>query len=575
MPRFLGIWLFLLVFEAALIKISFFEYYSIIKSATIKVEFIFTFSFSFYLTFLFFSLFINLNFNDTEIQSLSTMSGKNQQIVVRVANKANKKRKVRKNKVPKTSAARPKQNRGRSKQKRKRTSPGQGKFKKLLSSYYSRCAEQMVNPSKVVSPVVLPDEGASAVCCRKYTRTLAYKQSDYAKLRLAMFPNLFMPGFVAGGPSITVPSAAAGLVVMSGLLKANLDADSNAQAVVNFKDAVGGGGGGTLNPLTDAAGVTRNGFVCSIATGTMFTLFAADKSPASVLQVASPAPIIAIYGAAAGGNWVLFKQTEIIPSRGNYWEVTVPAGGIFTKFALVVGGTKSKDTSIDFAFSFTSAQFVTGAVGTFAPAFGEQIIEEHISQGRVTHMSMLIRNTTAPIYSSGTICAARVPVGFDVGAYSGNWLQSASTLPSNRQYIGPFQTGAYVFWTPEQLDEYQVDNVGEKLTAYRDSSYLVAEVPDWIAGATVEVTFTWVVEFYTPSQNFDKVPTPPMTPEWRMIWDLVTRTPAAMCNPEHESETKAFLNSVKSTLTDIYEFYGENKEMIHLIGEAIMFALAS
>lgn len=462
-----------------------------------------------------------------------------------------------------------------SRNRKRKTKIGKAIAKDFQSSAYARYAQQMQNPSGISAPSVLPDVGSTAVCSRKYQRVLSFSQATYAKLRLVMFPNLFLPGYVSGTGAQTIPVAGIGACEFSGILESESDVHSNTRGVMRFKDSVGGVASGGLSDQTDAAGVVKRGFTSALPQNATMKMVLKNLQHTGLLA-SSPVPVITFYGAAAGGNWTQLAITNILPEGKEITQsITIPAGGPFVKFAMAITGTLSKKTRVEISCGCDAAQFVTSASSSFAPAFGEQIVENNISQGRVTHLSMFCQNTTAEIVSSGTIAAGRVPVTFDLGNYDGNWLQSMSTLDNNRRYIGPMKTGAYVFWMPEQQDEFQIDNIAEKQKSYQDANYLVLEIPDWSAGATVEVTFTWIVEFYTPSQNFEKIVPPPKTQEFDVIWHMLSRIQAATCNPDHEQFTENWVASVKRAIRDMYGVYRDNKALIDNVGSALLLAASA
>lgn len=437
------------------------------------------------------------------------------------------------------------------------------------SSLYGRYAKQMENPRNISAPSVLPDLGANSVCARKYQRTVSYTQATYNKLRIAMFPNLFLPGFVVGGSAQTIPVAAAGPLIMQGTIESSSDAKTSTKGVLRMKDTVSVSAAGALAPIVDAAAEARKGFTCAVASGTLIKAVFKNLNHTGLLST-TPSPYVNLAFAAAAGNWVLALATGVLPEgKEASFECTVPAGGPFTKMSIWLAGTQNQKVNVEMSLSFSAAQFVTTASSSFAPAFSQQIIDQNITMGRVTHMSCFVQNTTSELSSTGTIVAARVPVGFDLAAEDGNWIQSASTLPDNRHYIGPMKNGAYVWWMPEQQDEFQIDNIAQKQQQYQDANYLLVEIPDWVAGATVEVTYTWIVEFYTSSQNFEKIVPPVKTELFDVMWHVLSRMPAASCNPDHEDYTKDMLAKVKHVVLTAQGFYDRHKDLIHGIGRAV------
>lgn len=446
------------------------------------------------------------------------------------------------------------------------------KRSELGVDYLTKVARQMVNPDKIVAPCILPDPGSNAVCARKYQRTVTFKRADYAALKVAMFPNLYLPGFVAGSSdAVVIPASAAGPVVAAGQLDTNSDTGASGSMKLKIGDRTGETVIGLALPLADAAGAKRLGFTGSFPTGNNFTATVKNISPESKVA----APTISFWFATDVGNWTevvlnSFKspipRTESITSSG-------AIGANYTKFGVLVTGTNDRECKLEINLTFSSAQVGFNAGKSFAPAFSEQIVDNAIEKGRVTHMSMYCRNTTAEAYTSGSVTSARVPANFNLASQAESWTQLATRLPENRYYTGKLATGTYCFWVPEQLDEFQIDNVSTKLDTYRGSDYLILEIPEWVENASVQVTFTWIVEFYTPNQNFEKIMTQPMDDDFRRVWHYALNFPAAMCNPEHTKDTADFVQSVRKGLKSAYGFYKENAEVINMVGEAMLAAI--
>ncbi len=495
-----------------------------------------------------------------------------------------------KNAQPTSIQRRPKQQQGRSRQARapQNNKPGvllperSGRPRKTMqrkgspsasTAYITKAAAQMVNPAGIVSPVVLPDTGSGSVCARKFQRTVTFSQASYPNLKIAMFPNLFMPGFIAGdSAAITIPAAAPGAVVATGELVTSVDDCSTGSFPMKLLDSAGNQIIGLAQPLADGAGTKKIGFSGSLSNPCAITVTVKNNSAESKVA----APVVSLWNATAAGNWTQIGMPELLAPVPRTSSVTASGtsglAGI-TKFGIGVTGTNSRECKLDISISFSSAQVSLAAGKSFSPAFAEQIIDDKIESGRVTHLSMYARNTSAEAYTSGVITAARVPANFDIAAQGTSWTELATRLPENRYYTGPLKTGAYTFWIPQQLDEFTLDNVHKKVDSYRGADYLVLEAKDWAANSSVEVTFTWLVEFYTPNQNFEKIQTPPMFPEFQAVWHSLLRFPAAMCNPEHNKETGSFVKSVRDGLRSAYSFYKENSEIINTVGEALIMGL--
>ncbi len=97
---------------------------------------------------------------------------------------------------------------------------------------------------------------------------------------------------------------------------------------------------------------------------------------------------------------------------------------------------------------------------------------------------------------------------------------------------------------------------------YSKSEFLVVEIPNWVAGATARLEFTWSVEFYTPNQNYEKILTPPRSPDWNAVYYALLCCDAAHCNPEHENYAVEFVSKVKKAVQSAAAWYDKHQDTL-------------
>lgn len=437
-------------------------------------------------------------------------------------------------------------------------------------------ATQLALPGLSSNPRVLPNSTPSQVCARSYRRVVDVAQADSTHLRCVMFPDLYNPGYISNNTTVVIPNAR-DVISLSGSLTTttadNAAAPNYPQTVFkafseNASAALSMSTGTALGDFSGGTGYGR-GFPCNIASGSLMTISAHNVSNTKT------APTISIgvqyYDALIATSEIVYKA---VVSQGETvtYTATVPVytGNRLHGLFFVIGN-EGKVETIKLSCSFTSGQFSSGAATGFAPAFAEQIIEENISHGRVTAMSIFCQCTTAMQFNSGNINVGRVPYTFNP---IGNISEQLSALPNNRRYQGKFVDGAYVNWLPSQLEECEVNEIPEMSRILDTAEFLVLEIPNWVVGATARLEFVWSVEFYTPNQNFEKILTPPRTPEWNALYYAMLSLDAGHCNPDHVDRAKEYIAKVTRGLAQASQWYSAHADTLKAAGEAVATGLA-
>lgn len=416
-----------------------------------------------------------------------------------------------------------------------------GKSLKRVDERYKSYAELICNPAACPEPLILPDYGSHTVDVRRFTRIIDVDQADYPSLKVVMNPNLHQPGFITCAQDGLIPSAGPGELALhgyflndgtnNGVLTSDFKAQADTEAAIMH-----------LVPIT-YGGVTRYGFhVVGTATVGAKTF---NIRFTNIANTENGNPRIKFYNAYSNA-WHTDFMTGVNANgfplaRGTSYTIT----GEWDNAAQAMGFDidSNKGIKVECAIQFNQVQAETYHIDTYAPAFQEQAIDQHVTKMRLTAMSMLISNTSSAVSNGGSLTIARVPHGIN---HWGALPKEVSKLPTNRYMSGPAALGGYCFWMPRDQEEWAINDVGVKMDQYKTADFIAAELTGWPAGASAKITFTWVVEFYTENQLFAKHETPIYDDRFGQLVQVLNRAPAAFHNPDHESGLASVVASIGS-----------------------------
>jgi len=437
----------------------------------------------------------------------------------------------------------------------------------LLSPYLRQLCTQFLTPiASAGRPLeVSPASYPSQVCARHLHKVVDVSTATPAfanGFTAVMSPDLYMPGSVSAPANALILSAGPGLVSLAGRAHARADGSGrwHAKFSSNTEEAFL-----SARPITDSGGVSHLGFNLTPAALQVLSVGLTNKS-----GTGKPAHMI-IYSKVAGAAWTILEDSTMTPSSGAFFERTLPANSDAIAFA---GADVVDEIVILVGMCLKAGQFSALADAALLPGFSRFVIDNEVTYGRVLAMSLLATNTSPELSNGGNISIGRVPREFDL--FSGI-VDQMSSLPDNRRYQGPANTGGYVTWLPSQWDEYEIDSLANKREAYSESEYLVCRVDGWAPPAgsvsSFRLQFDWIVEFYTPNQIFEKEITPPLSEEFRALYYMMLALPAATCNPEHEKLLRSLLANGQSVLRRGVQFYGKHKSTIDGLTKLILSAL--
>jgi len=410
---------------------------------------------------------------------------------------------------------------------------------KKLSPYYRRVVQQMTSPGSVgQNLVVSPNRGAHLVCVRHIHKMVDVDQLAYPQgFTVLMNPDLTSPSYISGPlaalyPTVVGPVGARGVATVdasgkwtsSGMTVAASSETTNEKLKFE-KQTIGG--------------IDYYGFK-----GTFIGNGKVGVLNKSLTDKVSPSVLIWTWDGVAPAPTLVGSTQPLVEGASEALTVPFPPGAIWLLFTPANAG--GKVLTLQFELGLERAQFDLAPYSNFTSAFPPFILDDGVTSGRVLSMSILATNTTPMLQKGGNINAGRVPTDFD--AFD-NIAGNMASLPESRRYQSTAETGAYVFWIPQDLDEYEINDVQSKRESYRAADYLLVNV-QWPAGAgtagSFKLHFDWMVEFYTPNQLFEKVLPPPVTTEMENILFVLNQVGAATCNPEHGEKFREVLDSLVS-----------------------------
>lgn len=411
-----------------------------------------------------------------------------------------------------------------------------------------------------------PASGSHQMCVRHLHRVIDVSSATLPNgFTCVMRPDLTSPGFITSSANTATP-AVPGLVSVSGpgvgLNNGAGEWDPNQKLIV--EDVTGKQNIIKFTSVADAAAVSR----------TAITITPLPASEVGFVFTWKNQNRFTVVTKTAAGNWVNLFSRQGAQGNVQTASVTLPANTTHIGFHFNEGPALAFPR-VDMTINIASGQVTTLAVDAIAPAFPAFILDSQITVGRVISMSVLASNTSADVAKGGNINVARVPHTQSVFSQV---PASIALLPSNRRYQGPAATGGYAWWMPSQLDQFEPNEVHHMAEALDEADFLLVNVEGWAPGAglgnsTFRIQFDWIVEFYTPSQLFEKIQTPPIFPGFEELFHQLLTMPAATHNPGHIEAVKDFLKGAMGAARGAAAFYQDNHQVINALLSAVAKAL--
>jgi len=451
--------------------------------------------------------------------------------------------------------------------------PRQGLSRKALGSgvndtYDRMCqkaTKQIMDPGSIGEPIMIPDYASQARCVRKFTKRINVTSSDpgcASGFTICAFPSLKVP-ICWSGAATALPTAGPGSLVLNGQM--NCDASNViVSSTVEANDLNGNNllcqlvplvhGGTSYYGLTlHSVGGSANGVSLLITTEGSKTEAKANLTFYTALT--------------ADVAWTARSVFQIFDGNSTTLEI---GSWAFDHIAFGFSGS-NKGHHVDFKITTNAnapLQLTTAALNDL----GNTVITEALSTaqgGRLVAMSVLASNTSPEISNGGTIYAARVPRPLSPFAVPAD---IAVMTPQKDLYKGGANTGGYCWWLPRENSQTTYASLKEFESQMLDEPYLYVNVSGW-GGAAVSsfsIEINYVVEFFEPSQLFEKRSPPARLPEWELYARSLNLAPAASCNPTHRELFRDLLVKGKSGLDSAVDHYRDHKAVYDTIFSTLM-----
>lgn len=431
-----------------------------------------------------------------------------------------------------------------------------------MSRKYAKIAREMVLPIDATgAPELIPAKNPRFMCARNIRKEVDISQAtNGANITISMEPDLFLPAFISNALSTANFPVTAQNFGGTGNLVQPSGAAAPALGDQKFFDTASDAAVIAVQNITDSAAVVWPGYNC-VTTGTALLPVYWTWTFKNKSNTANAIPTVTVWNKVTGGPWVLVGTTKGLTEGSSDSVLYTDVTGTMTSWGYLIAGSSGKEITF-----LTTTACTSNGGGYIVPTGGQPlfsgfpsfILDEKISSGRVTAMSVLVVNTSSALVKGGNVAGARVPFNFN--SFDPSGLPTAmSGLPSNRQYQGSAEYGFYAFWVPGELDELEPDTIAKMRANYRTSDRLMVNLSGLQPGATFKVIFNFIVNFYTQNQVFEKRLTPPSTQEWDRVLHSIQAIPSCSCNPEHESIFREYLRKASAAGSSMYKHYDKNR----------------
>lgn len=435
---------------------------------------------------------------------------------------------------------------------------------KIFQGPYKSWARQIMYPGESSNPSVLPAETAGAFCARRIQKSFVIDGNSIAAdgtCALMMSPNLLSPVEILQSGVSYIPVAPGQVNI-----QAELKAGANTTQMFHISDITGAHADEPSSAIVDAAAVVKQGIY--LATNNPCHI---SWSIAQVGQYDGPWTV-KLWVRVPGGNWSAATSTPVVSGANHaltQGTATIGTGdaiclSLCDSQGVVLPANQTLHVKASLAFSTTAgdgpSQFSGVAAKHLYRKIGEYIMESNIEDCRLTGMSMLVINTSAALEKQGDIYIGRIPRA-GATSFTSDMPSYMAALPQNRVHIGAAEFGGYAWWYPDVIETQNPAPIEAMSAALSRQDILFCYMKGLDARSSFQVVFNWNVEFYTPNQLFEKIPTPIMTQDWRTLMCVLSSVPAASCNPDHFELFKQLIQRAYSGAQSVASHYKEHKAL--------------
>lgn len=428
----------------------------------------------------------------------------------------------------------------------------------------------VLNPMEAT--VVKSPAGTSVLCSKTriiVSRDIAYSDTtgpvDKGYFSVIARPSLVFPFMIATSPQRFPAVGNAEILGSSVTLNYGSNSDPGFPVAGQFMWKNGETSiVSNLQPMVDSALTSHNGFEVYMNTATNLTVTVANSG--------RDEHYVRLYTRTEAGTWGADAGSYLAPPGGSVTIRNADLSSNRTAFtvAIVTKAGVPSNPSIEYRGLSVSASFngyipVATSPGSVYSFVNPKIVDTAgVENCRVTAMSLLVSNMGSATHDGGELVIANTRQSTIYSASSTPVLmQVLKALPEgNRWHSGIMRGGGYTFYTPDDLDSYEPHQYN--VINYEDNALVASGRLD--EGGAVRVIATFIVEFYTKSQLFERSMGPTWTAEYKLAHQYLQRGRMASGNEDHESMTKRIANS----LSRAWNWAWENKATIELGAELAM-----
>lgn len=448
---------------------------------------------------------------------------------------------------------------------------GSEEYHKLLQNldnqddYLRSLAKQIILPSTTSAPEIIPMQTPSACCSRMITKEFVLGVNNFTadgSSLILVDPDLRMGVDVYSTEARNVPSAP-GPTLFNGTFLCGVPAYGAVQGPATFTSAADDSVSLAMpQESTALGGVTKGNWPMYSYGAQVFNFTITPRTPA-------PNPVKLLFYTATAGSWGHTGESGIFQNATISGSFTINANSDrwgFT-FADYQGNPMyKKNFSYDISGTLSGdGQIASGGGVHLWRCLPGTVLDEGITDVRLSAMSVLVTNTSPDMLKSGQIYAARTDRR--LLASWPTFTDQFSGLSANLRYDGEAKHGAYVFWTPREAASRNLLPVGKAYEAMRNEDSLIV----YMKGVNLEqppsfrIRVNYIFDFYTDNQLFEKRLPRTLDDSTQALLNAVAGLPCASCNPDHVELFRSLVRRGLDGAQSMGQFYQDNKELFKML----------
>lgn len=186
-----------------------------------------------------------------------------------------------------------------------------------------------------------------------------------------------------------------------------------------------------------------------------------------------------------------------------------------------------------------------------------------VTNARVTAMSMLVSNMAPATHDGGLLVSGCVEQSLLYEQHNvQDCVNAIMALPeTNRWQRSIIHDGGYAYWVPNDLQSYEPHHP----SSYDVDDNCVCAFGFMSEGGSIDVIVTFIVEWYTPVQLFERSPGPSWTPPYEVAFRTLLMSRMASHNEDHESMIK----NIQARAQKALKWAWDNRYALHEILMAV------